>query len=137
MRWRDIPFDPPQKTLRWFAVYGATFLTALAAWRYLHEDAWLALALLLGGLLVCALGAFRPALLRLVFVASMIVTFPLGWVTSKVVLFVLFFGIFTPLGLFFRLVGRDALSLRLERESKSYWIDKPAAPDVRGYFRQS
>jgi hypothetical protein len=137
MRWRDIPFDPPSKTLRWFALYSFLALLAVAAWQYGAEHEVTALACSAGALVLGSLGVLRPMWLRPLFVASLIVTFPLGWLVSKVLLFVLFFGLFTPLGLVFRLLGRDPLALRFEREYKSYWLDKPAAPDVRSYFRQS
>ena len=88
-------------------------------------------------LIVGSLGIVHPALLRPVFVASLIVTFPLGWLISHVLLFVIFFGIFTPLAIVFRLLGRDALALRFRPQYKSYWTDKPASGDVRSYFRQS
>ena len=50
---------------------------------------------------------------------------------------VLFYGLFTPVALLFRLIGRDALSLRRRAGTASYWKPKPAAPAVRSYFRQS
>lgn len=137
MRWRDIPFNPPTRTLRWFALYAFLFLTGIAVWRCQDEKEPIAIALLALAIIVGALGIVRPALLRPIFVASLIVTFPLGWLISHVLLFILFFGIFTPLGLLFRLLGRDALALRFRPEYKSYWTDKPAARDVRSYFRQS
>jgi hypothetical protein len=35
---------------------------------------------------------------------------------------VLFFAVVTPAGIVMRLVGRDPLRLRLERERESYWL---------------
>ena len=37
---------------------------------------------------------------------------------------ILFLLVMTPLGLFFRLIGRDALKLRIERDRASYWEPK-------------
>ena len=112
MRWRDIPFDPPKQTIRWFAVYGFVLLFLLAIWRLWHEDQLTAFVFGLLGLLLGAAGALKPSLMRPVFVASMIVTFPIGWTVSQAILLVLFYGIFTPLALVFRLIGRDALARR-------------------------
>ena len=71
---------------------------------------------------------------RLVFAAT-VLTFPLGWVTSRLLLAALYFGVFTPLGLVLRVLGRDALRLRACPKQASYWAEKPAPPDVSRYFR--
>ena len=42
----------------------------------------------------------------------------IGFVVSRVILALIFFGIFTPLGLVFRLFGRDILGLKLAFSNK-------------------
>jgi hypothetical protein len=138
MRWSDIPFRPPTTTLRWFAAFALLFLAGLAGWQFLVRDG----RLLPGGLLALAvlaglLGWLFPVALRPVFVGWMVLVFPVGWLTSHLVLGFLFYCIFTPVGLFFKLVGRDALCRRFPGQQDTYWTDKPAAEDVRRYFRQS
>ena len=66
----------------------------------------------------------------------MAVTFPIGWVISHLLLGLIYYGMFTPLALFFRLVGRDALKLKIDRNAASYWIETPTNPDPANYFRQ-
>ncbi len=65
------------------------------------------------------------------------VTYPIGWLVSRLLLGVLFYGMFTPLGLLFRLLGRDALARRARPDASSYWITKEGPNDARSYFRQS
>ena len=67
----------------------------------------------------------------------MILTYPIGWLVTRILLVLLFHGMFTPLALLFRLIGRDALTRRRRPDRPSYWIPKPGATDVRRYFRQS
>ena len=62
---------------------------------------------------------------------------PVGVVVSRVLLGVLFFGLFTPVGLVFKLIGRDALARQYKPEQTSYWEPKPGTTDIRGYLRQS
>jgi hypothetical protein len=62
---------------------------------------------------------------------------PIGWIVSHLLLGVLFFGLFTPVGLVFKLIGRDALARRYAPERASYWESKPGARDIRSYLRQS
>ena len=67
----------------------------------------------------------------------MAITYPIGWVVSHVVLAVLFLGVFTPVAVLFRLIGRDALARRRPPDRATYWLPMPAPDDVRSYFRQS
>lgn len=47
----------------------------------------------------------------------------LGIIISPIVMGLIFFGIFTPLGILMRLLGRDELYLRVKRK-KTYWINR-------------
>ena len=73
---------------------------------------------------------------RPLFVLMSLVSYPIGFVLSHVVLAILFFGILTPVGLLFRLVGRDPLARRFEPDRSSYWVDLPRVVDKKDYFRQ-
>lgn len=55
----------------------------------------------------------------------------LGRVVSPVVLGVIFFGMFTPVGWVMRRAGRDAMLRRWEPGAPSYWVkrDPPGPPD--------
>ena len=66
----------------------------------------------------------------------MVLAFPIGWTVSQVMLAVMFFGLFTPIGLVFRLLGRDPLHRTRRPGLESYWAPKPAPADLRRYFKQ-
>ncbi len=137
MTWSDISFAPPARTLRQFAGLWLLFFAGLAAARGLRDGGTAAvLGLVALALTVGLLGLWRPALVRPVYVAATVLTFPLGWLTSQLLLAALYYGVFTPLGLALRLLGRDALGLRPCPQQASYWEEKPAPPDVGRYFRQ-
>ena len=55
----------------------------------------------------------------------------LNKVVSPVVMGVIFFVIFTPVGIVMRLAGRDALSMRLDKTLPTYWVrrDPPGPAD--------
>lgn len=138
MVWNDIPFNPPARTLRQFAGLALVFLDGIGAWQALvRSHTTLGTVLVALGVAIGLAGLLRPALVRPVFVGSMLLTFPIGWVVSRVILALMFFGMFTPLALLFRLTGRDALRLRRNPGASTYWSNKPSAPDMRSYFRQS
>ncbi len=77
----------------------------------------------IGGVLV-ALGTLAPKVLKPVYIAWMSLAVVLGFFMTRVVLTLFFFLVLTPVGLFFRLIGRDALNRKIDRQAKTYWIEK-------------
>ncbi|HVA49737.1 MAG TPA: hypothetical protein VNH11_25445 [Pirellulales bacterium] len=137
MHWSDINFHPTVKTLRQFAGLWIMCLSSLAAWQWFARSRTGAAAVLVAlAATVGALGLARPTAIRWLFVGLTLATFPIGWLVSWLLFGGLYYGVFTPLALCFRLIGRDALSRRLDADAESYWTEKPPAPDVRRYFRQ-
>ena len=136
MQWSDISFQPPAKTLRQFAAIWLVFLGALAArqhFKYGHDRVALTLAVL--AVVVGLAGLVRPPLVKWVYVGAMIVAFPIGWVVSLVAMAAIFFLVFTPLALAFRLARVNLLS-RQRADVPSYWVRKPGVSDPRRYFSQ-
>jgi hypothetical protein len=134
MHWRDIPFDPPTRTLRVFG-FGCAILLAVAALWQVSEH--LAVSVALGVLSPAfAIAAWaRPSILRPLFVGWMMAIFPVNWVLSRLLLALIFYGMITPLGLFFRLIGRDSLGRRFQPDQESYWARKPSSDNVDSYLR--
>jgi hypothetical protein len=136
MNWSDIPWKPSERTLRQFAGLWLVFFAGLACWRgYAHGRIEVACVLAGLALSVGPLGLARPRLVRPIFIGWLVLAFPIGWVVSRVLLACLYYGLFTPIALLFRLIGRDALHLR-RSNVPTYWLPKPAAAGVHSYFRQ-
>ena len=58
-------------------------------------------------------------------------------IVSPIVLGVMFFGVFTPIGIVMRLAGRDAMRRRLDPPARTYWQDRdPPGPDPSGLPNQ-
>jgi hypothetical protein len=85
-----------------------------------------------GGL---AAGAMLPGVGRYVYLAVYVATGAIGYVISRVLLIVMFFALFTPIGLILRLTGKDLLHLRRSPGSTE-WIAHRVAADRRQYYRQ-
>jgi hypothetical protein len=137
MQWSDIPFHPPTKTLRQFAGLCLLFFGAIAAWQGLvkgHATAAIVFGVL--ALTIGPLGLIRPDLVRPIFVGWMVLAFPIGWTVSRLVLALMFYGLFTPVALIFRLLGRDSLNRRRRPDLDTYWTPKPPAAGPRSYFKQ-
>jgi hypothetical protein len=73
---------------------------------------------------------------RPLFVALSLLAFPIGWIVSHLVLAVLFYGVLTPVGLLFRILGRDPLARPFREDLRSYWVDLRDVTDEKDYFRQ-
>ena len=137
MRWSDVQLDPPPKVLRQFAATWLVVLGGLGAWRGLARGQWQAGGVLVGlAAVVGVAGLIRPRLVRPIYVAAAVATFPVGWLLSWVVLGLVYFGVFTPVALAFRLIGRDPLHRRGGPPADSYWEPKPAPAEPGRYLRQ-
>ena len=59
-------------------------------------------------------------------------------IVSPIVLGIMFYLVVTPIGLLMRLLGKDPLRLKSDREAKSYWITReppgPAPESLRDQF---
>lgn len=137
MQWSDLPRNPSTRTLRQFAGLWILFMGGAAIWQYsVHARTGFATVLAMLALTVGPLGLVSPAAVRPVFVGWLILAFPIGWAVSRLMLMILFWGVITPIGATARLFGRDALKLRRQAQSTTYWAPKERPVGVRSYFRQ-
>jgi hypothetical protein len=137
MKWSDIQFSPPRKTLRQFAGLWIAFFGGFALWQWLmrgHPTAAVVFGLL--AVTVGPIGLVRPDWLKPIYVAWMVLAFPIGWTVSQVILAVMFYGLFMPIGLMFRLFGRDPLHRTRRPGVETYWAPKLAPTGPGRYFEQ-
>src|ERR1017187_1336136 len=125
MKWSDLPLKPTARALRQFAGAWLIIFLAAAAHRYVlpgqHE---VGIALGVVAIVIGLLGLIRPAAVRGLFVGATVLAFPIGWVVSQIMLAVMYYGIITPLALWFRLRGRDLLSRKPAPHRASFWSPK-------------
>ena len=67
-----------------------------------------------------ALGLLLPMVLRLPFRVWMAIGGVLGWVNTRILLTLIFFAIFTPVGSVMRIFGYDPLGRKADAASDSY-----------------
>jgi len=143
----QINWNPDRRILRQFGfialgVFGA--LAALVWFRHsffgihLSESAMRTTTGILTGIGVlsglCA--AVAPQAVKPLYVGLTAIGLPIGWAVSHLLLAILFYLVLTPVGLFFRLIGRDSLRRRFQPAATSYWERRPPTPDPKRYFRQ-
>lgn len=84
----------------------------------------------------CRHGLIFPGRLKPAFIGLSLVTFPMGVLVNELSLGLIFFLVFVPIGIAFRLMGRDPLHREFEAETPSYWQAKRRPVDVASYFRR-
>jgi len=134
MTWSDIPWQPTTRLLRQFAMLCVLMFTGLAVMQWWHERFILATVLAAIAAASGVVGAARPRWLGPVYVACMVLVFPLGWLVLNVCLAVVYFGMITPLACWFRLIGRDPLERRPHPDKETYLQTKPEPP-ISNYYR--
>ncbi len=129
--------NPSPRMLRQFAV-ACLVVGGLIAWRLGQRGSVAAAALVAAvALLIGAVGLLSPPSVRSLFIGLSLVTAPLGWAVSHLVLAALYFGVFTPIAFYFRLAGRDPLARRFEPQAATYWRERADAGPASRYYRQS
>ena len=117
-------FDDPREW-RKFALGLAAILAALATLQLVLGRGLYPWFYAAAGAAVLA-GLLRPRAVRPLYVAFSYLGAVLGWLSTRIILSVLFYALFTPLGLCFRLLRRGRLDTRFPGGRASYWIERPA-----------
>jgi hypothetical protein len=137
MTWPEISRCPTHRMLRQFAGGWLVFFLGWAAHQgLLHGRPAAGIALAVTAVAVGILGLARPQAVRWIFAGWMTLAFPVGWLVSQVSLLILFYGLITPVALFFRLVGRDLMGRKPDPGAASFWVARQPTRDIRRYFRQ-
>lgn len=66
----------------------------------------------------------NPNLLKVIYIPWMKLAFILSWVNTRLILFIIYYLIFAPIGLGMRLFGVDLLNRKIDKGRDSYWIKK-------------
>ena len=128
-------YDTPEQTrkrLRHFGLLVGGIFVLIGLWQLYREDHETVRVILLslGGVLM-GFGLLAPLHLGRVYAVWMKFAFLLGWVNSRILLSIIFFLIFTPVGIVSRILGRDALDRRIDRETESYWVERSPTQSIQ------
>lgn len=134
--YRHVKWDPAPHELRQWGVVmlvGLLLFSALAAWRQAgFGNLSFALA---AASLVCFAASFERAVGRPLYRLIYLVTSPIGYIVSHLLLTAIFFLLFLPLGLVLRAQGKDLLRLK-QPAGGSSWIRRSGVRPARDYYRQ-
>ena len=130
----EINLQPSDRQLRQFGMLSLVLMPFIV---WLWTASLTAFAWAFGvGLILCGLGLWRPVLLKPVFLGLIILTLPIGLVVGELAMLLIYFGLFLPMAIVFRMLGRDPLQRRLTPEKETFWQPRPRPAGSRSYFRQ-
>jgi hypothetical protein len=134
----EVNWNPDRKQLRLFGIGGLVILTVVAF--LLHQfrglpASW-ACALSGFGLAVFLASLVSYAVTRAIYLALTVVTLPIGLVVSFVLMAAFYYLLLMPVGLVFRLIGRDSLRRKFDRNASTYWLPRRPPETTDRYFHQ-
>jgi hypothetical protein len=135
----DIDWNPSRRTLRQFSgIWLPLFAVVLGLSVARLSGAWTASLAIWGVTATIGLmGIVWPPLARPVFIGLVLLTLPIGWVVSHVLLALILFLVVTPIGVVLRLLGHDPLQLRDDPRRTTMWQTsgpmRPAADYTKQY----
>ena len=134
MKLVEINWAPTKSQLRQFGV-ACAFVLPLLGWLGKVGGSGLTFLMVIG-ITIAALSFVWPKAVNGLFVGLTLALAPIGMVVGEVAMLWLFFGLFLPIGLVFRLIGRDALQRRIDKDASTYWEAKREPEKVSNYYRR-
>jgi len=122
------PQSPSEKELRSFGLLVGAVFGVIGVWPLLFRGEEVRLwGIGLGGTLIL-LGGLSPRVLAPAHRAWMWVGHVLGWINTRILLGLVFYGLVTPMGILFRLMGKDVMRQTFARGSSTYRVHRKQRP---------
>jgi hypothetical protein len=133
-----INWHPTRKELGDFGKIAliATVLISLLLWTIKGVGLKWTLPILAVGLIIFVASRTSEKLTRIFYLGLTMLTLPIGFVVSFILLAAFYYMVVTPIGLVFRLMRRDPLCRKFDNTTDSYWLRRRPAKDLNRYFRQ-
>lgn len=117
-----------RKELRQFGFLVGAVFTIIGLWPLVFRGEpvrlWVAG---MGGLLI-VIGGLLPSVLAPIHKGWMWIGYILGWINTRILLGIVFYALVTPIGLVFRLMGKDTMRQTIAKSSTTYRVVRPPRP---------
>ena len=109
-----------KKTLRKFGItMGIAFLIITLIILIRHKHSVIPTSIISATFLILAFTLLD--LLKPIYILWMRLAFILGWINTRLILFIIFYLVFTPIGIVMRLFSVDLLDRKIDKDKDSYW----------------
>lgn len=89
------------------------------------------------GVILALFRLIKPVF-RMIYRAWIAISITIGYFVSRVILSLIFFLLITPMGLIFKLIGKDPMERKIDPAAESYWQKKEEETDksIERYEKQ-
>ena len=116
-----------RKELKSFGFLIGGILLLVSAYGFWSAARWTLTVSVIGGLFVIS-GAIFPSILLPIQKIWMVIAVAIVWFMTRVILITLYYIVLTPIGIIYKLLGKDPLNRKFPDEKRSFWI-KPSSDD--------
>ncbi len=88
------------------------------------------------GVIIYVLSRISTTLVKPIYQGMMLVTFPIGYVVSHIVMGLFYYVVVTGVAFVFKLLRRDHLHRKYNPQAKTYWLTYTKKRPSENYFRQ-
>ena len=129
--------EPSSRDLTILALLFLLLGAAVGGYQLLWKGAASGWYWIIAGVVLCLFRLITP-LFRAVYSLWLAFSIILGYFVSRILLTIIFFLVITPMGLIFRVIGKDPMERKLDRKAISYWSKKEqeADPSIERYGKQ-
>lgn len=114
--------DATPKQLRSFGFLVGAIFAVISLWPLVwHGEALRTWAMIVAGVLAVP-AAVMPKSLKWIYQVWMMIGDVLGWINTRIILGIVFYGVVTPMGVVMRWRGHDPMRRKLEPESETYRV---------------
>jgi hypothetical protein len=132
----EVNYHPNKKDLTVFSFGGCAILGVAALAMHLKGHPTGA-AILIGVGVVLIVGRLASLkVTRVLYLGLVFATLPIGWTIGTVLMLLFYYGLLMPIGLVFRLIGRDSLCRKWDPTAQTYWVEHKPAQKKERYFQQ-
>lgn len=133
-----VNWKPGDKQLRNFGKIALAATVILAILFHIIKGLAVKWCLLIfaAGLLIYCCSKVSTKITKQIYVGLTLLTLPIGITVGFVLMAVFYYLVITPVGMIFRLIGRDILQRRFDNRNTTYWIPHNTTNDTKRYFQQ-
>lgn len=136
----DVNLKPNDKILKDFGIISLVMSIIIASLLHWVKSDPIALStagyIVAAGFIVFIMSLISVSLVKPIYIVLVFVTIPIGWVISHLVLGLFYYGMITPVAIYFKLIGRDVMCRKYDKQCDSYWIEHEDPASVKRYKQQ-
>lgn len=112
-----------KKTLRKFGITIGIVLLIVTLFIFIREK-YIAILPVVISAIFFTFASLIPNALKPIYFLWMKLAFILGWINTRLILIIIFYLVFTPIGILMKIFRIVLLDLKIEKDKSSYWRKK-------------